>query len=620
MRRKRFHFFLAFILGLILSSFLKAGRASSQQDPPAGEELIQAGRLLEEIRTLAGPEFEGRATGTFGGTRAADYIAQEFGKVGLKPLGDQRNYFQAFEVTTGTRLGKENRLTLDRSGELRSYRPQVSFIPFGYSDEGRFSGELAFVGYGITAPELNYDDYGDLDVKDKIVLVMTHEPQERNKQGPFRKAEAFRYTDVRYKVWNAREHGAKGIMIVMDPNNHAGEREELFAIRGGGSASAGIVSVNILREIAQAILSPAGKSLAEVQKEIDETLTPRSFLVPEIVAHLEVSLIREKGQAANVIGILPGRDPTLRDEAVVIGAHYDGLGRGGENSLSPARYGEIHPGADDNASGVAGVISLARAFTRSGIKRTLVFVAFSGEEMGLLGSSHYVKNPPWPIDKSYAMINLDMIGRLEKDRLNILGVDSAKEFRPLLQETAKGFPLKLTFSGDSFGPSDHTPFYAQGRPVLMFFTDPHSDYHRPSDTPDKINGEGLERIVRFIFRAASKLANQNEPLTFVRKEGDPPRIGRGERGGYGAYFGSIPDFSESSVPGLRLSGVRPGSPAEKIGLLAGDIIVKFGAMGIRNLQDLLFALRSRRPGDQVEVLYLRDGKELVGQATLEERR
>lgn len=617
---------IVFGLGCILLTSCTTAQVrnpSPNPDPIAREGTIQAEALLERIRILASPEMEGRASGTPGGARAADYIAQEFRTIGLTPLGDQGGYLQTFEVTRGVRLGAENHLSLGSGGERKVYEAGVAFNPFGFSDEGNISGEIAFAGYGITAPELKYDDYAGLDVQDKIVLVMTHEPQEKNEESPFRRPEAFQYTEVRYKVINAREHGAKGIIVVTDPNHH--EKEELFAIRGTSSASAGIIAINVLREVAESILSPTGKSLAELQREIDETLQPRSFFIPGVVAHLQVRLVREKGRAANVIGMLPGRDPTLREEALVIGAHYDGLGRGGETSLTPDRYGEIHPGADDNASGVAGVIALAKAFARSGARRSLIFVAFDGEEMGLLGSSHYVKNPPWPLEKTYAMINLDGIGRLMNDRVYLLGVDSAKELRSLVQEAANGgatgwSPL-LHMRGDAFGPSDHTSFFAKEKPVLMFSTGPHLDYHRPSDTPEKINGEGLEKIVRLIFRTAATLADRAEPLTFVRTKGEPPRASRREGApGYGAYFGSIPDFSESPIPGVRLSGVRPGSPAEKAGLRAGDIIVKFGGMTIRNLDDLLFALRAKRPGDHVEVLYLRDGEERQAKATLEERR
>jgi membrane-associated protease RseP (regulator of RpoE activity) len=218
------------------------------------------------------------------------------------------------------------------------------------------------------------------------------------------------------------------------------------------------------------------------------------------------------------------------------------------------------------------------------------------------------------------MINLDGIGRLREDRLYILGVDSAREFRSLITHASEGSGLQVAFSGDAFGPSDHTSFYARGRPVVMFFTGPHADYHRPSDTADKVSGEGMEKVVRLVYRVVAEFADRSDPLTCVRTKGEPPGVA-GERGdGYGAYLGSIPDFAESPMAGVRLSGVRPGSPAEKLGLRAGDVIVGIGGMSIRNLHDLVYALRSKRPGDQVEVIYVRNGKELKAEATLEERR
>lgn len=617
MGRKKVAIAIALLWVFLLPHF---HHALSQDLSVPGPKAIQAEKLLRVVCDLSTPEMEGRAAGTDGEKKAAQYITEQFRAIGIEPLGDPGSYFQTFEIPTGTKLGSQNRLVIEIEGKKTAYHPEVSFVPFAFSDNGKIKGEVVFAGYGITAPELQYDDYAGLDVKDKIVLVMTHEPQEKNGRGPFRKPEAFHYTELRYKVTNAREHGAKGIIVVTDPNNHEREKGELMAVRGGGSASAGVMGINAVREVAETILLPSSKTLSQLQREIDETLKPRSFVIPNVTADLEIDLVREKGQAKNVVGILPGRDPHLRREAMVIGAHYDGLGRGGENSLAPDRYGEIHPGADDNASGVAGVLALAEAFARTGAKRTVIFIAFSGEEIGLLGSSHYVRSPTWPLEKTYAMINLDGIGRLKDDRLYILGVDSAREFRSFVEEASQGLNFQLSLSGDAFGPSDHTSFYVKGKPVLMFFTGPHSDYHRPSDTADKVNGEGMEKVVRLVYNVAAELANRSEPLAFVMTKGEPSR-GAGERGGgYGAYLGSIPDFAESPVPGVRLSGVRPGSPAEKVGLEAGDVIVGIGGMTVRSLHDLLYALRTKRPGDQVEVIYLRGGKELKARATLGERR
>jgi hypothetical protein len=612
-RRKSLSVALAVAALPLLSAAPRAADA-----PAAAEQSIRAADLLRSVQTLAAPGMAGRGAGTAGEARAADYIAGEFRKIGLKPAGDKGGYFQFFDIALGVKLGRDNEFTLTAGGKSIAYRAGETFSPFGFSDEGRFAGGVVFAGYGISAPELGYDDYAGIDVKDKLVLVMNHEPQEKNPASPFRRPEAYRYTEVRYKALNAREHGARAIVVVSDPNGHAGEPEKLFAIRGGGGASAGILAVNALGRVADEMLAPGGKKLVDLQKEIDAALAPRSFAIPRLEAGVNVSLIKERGRARNVVGIVPGSDPKLRDQAIVVGAHYDHLGYGGEHSLAPDRYGEIHPGADDNASGTAAVIALARAFTQAGSRRTLVFAAFSGEELGLLGSAHYVKNPPWPLAKTTAMLNMDMIGRLRDEKIYIMGVDTAAEFRPLIAEALAGSDLQASYSGDGYGPSDHTSFYASGIPVLMFFTGAHEDYHRPSDTADKINAEGMEKVARLVFRVASRLSERAAPLAVVQTPA--PAASRGGGSGYGAYFGTIPDFSESQTPGVRLTGVRNGSPAESAGLKAGDVIVKFAGIGIRNLEDFTFALRSKRAGDRVEFSYLRDGVERTGSATLQERR
>lgn len=389
------------LLGATLFLCLVFPGSFSYPDDVRGESAIRREKLLKTIQDLAAPRTEGRAAGSAGEARARQYIAREFRRIGLQPSKALGSYFQRFEIATGLRLGRDNRLVLEIGGEKRNYRPKTSFNPFGFSDEGEISGGVVFAGYGISAPEFRYDDYTGLDVKDKIVLVMTHEPRETNLRSPFRSPEAFRYTEIRYKVWNAREHGAKGIIIFTDPNHHRNQKEQLFALRGGGSASAGIIAVNVLSEVAETLLRRAEKKLSDLQRHIDETLSPSSFQVADTRVHLKVDLIRKQGHAENVIGVLPGGDPNLRDETIVLGAHYDGLGRGGEGSLAPDLHGKIHAGADDNASGVAGIISLAEAFARGRAKRTLIFAAFSAEELGLLGSAAYVKHPPWPIEKTF---------------------------------------------------------------------------------------------------------------------------------------------------------------------------------------------------------------------------
>jgi hypothetical protein len=611
-------------LALAMSACVRPGPPGTPATPVPTKAAIQSGTspadLLEIVKSLAAPEMAGRATGSPGMERAARYIATEFERASLQPRGDAGSYFQAFDVVTGIRLGDGNRLRLRSGGAGQEYLVGQDFIPFSFSDSGRGEGEVVFAGYGITAPELSYDDYAGVDVAGKIVLLLSNEPRERDPDSPFRRPEAYRYTEVRYKVLNAREHGARGVILVTNPLAHGEEPEQLFAIRGITSISqSGILAVNTLRRVAEVILAGTGRSLGDLQLAIDRDLRPQSFAVPGLSVEIAVHLVHEHGRAWNVIGMLPGTDPALREQAAVVGAHYDHLGLGGETSLAPSRYGTIHPGADDNASGVAGVIGLARIFAASGgARRTLIFVAFAGEEMGLLGSTQYVRAPPIRLDRTVAMLNMDMIGRLRGDALYVFGVDTGKEFREALEAANRGVGLTLRIRGDGYGPSDHTPFYAKDRPVLMFFTGPHEDYHRPSDTSDKIDAAGLARVLRLIAGTLRPLADANTTVTFARVERSSPPRARATGAGYGPYFGLIPEFGQSDE-GVKLGGVRAGSPAEKAGLESGDLIIRFDGKVVRNLEDFVFVLRGKRAGDRVEVIYRRGSEVRTTSAVLEPR-
>lgn len=578
----------------------------------AGPSVPPAEWLLDQVKVLSAPDTAGRGSGTPGADRAARHIAAEFQAAGLKPGGDRGSYLQAFSVPTGIRLGPVNALTILAPGP-RALALGRDFTPLAVSADGVAEGELVFAGYGITAPALGWDDYAGLAARGKIVLVLGGDPRPSDPSTPFRRPDVYHYSERSHKIINAREHGARAILLVTHP---AAPSEALPALRGISQPWA-IAAAFVTRAVGDALLAPSGRGLAEAADAIDRALQPRSSPLPGGRARLEVGLVRERGTAANVVGVLPGTDPRLAREAIVIGAHYDHLGHGGEGSLAPDQIGAVHPGADDNASGTAAVIGLARAFAAAGgAPRTLVFAAFAGEEMGLLGSTHYVRQPAHPLEATALMVNLDMVGRLREGKLYVGGVDSGTGLRALVGATPAG-PLAPELRGDPFAPSDHTAFYTAGRPVLFFFTGAHADYHRPSDTWDKVNAPGLEAVTAFVARVVAAAAREPTAPAYVKIQSPPSPV---RAGGYGPFFGVIPEFGESARPGVRISGVRSGSPADRAGVRGGDVLVAFGGVVVKTLEDFTFALRGRRPGERVAFTILRDGTEQHLQAVLEERR
>ncbi len=568
--------------------------------------------LLAEVKALSAPEMEGRGSGTLGGERAARHVAAGFRAVGLRPGGEEGTFFQSFPVPTGIHLGPAN--TLEALAPApRSFALGRDFTPLAVSADARAEADVVFAGYGITAPPLGWDDYAGLDARGKIVLALAGDPRPADPTTPFRRPDAYPFSERSHKIINAREHGARAVLLVAHPGAPAGP---LPALRGLTQSWA-IAAAAVSREVAAALLAPAGRSLADAAAAIDGPLLPRSFALPGVRVRLETSLVRERGTAANVVGVLPGTDARLAGEAILVGAHFDHLGHGGEGSLAPDQPDAIHPGADDNASGTAALLGLAHAFAAAGgAPRTLVFVAFAGEELGLLGSTHYVQHPAHPLAATALMVNLDMVGRLREGRLYVTGVDSGTGLRELVAGS-QGAGLAPELRGDPFGPSDHLAFYTAGRPVLFFFTGAHADYHRPTDTWEKIDAAGLERVAAFVARLVAAAAAAPTPPAYVKLDAPPSPV---RARGYGPFFGVIPEFGESQGAGVRIGGVRTGSPAERAGVRAGDVLVRFAGTTVRTLEDLSFALRSRRPGDRVEFSVVRDGAERRLEAVLEERR
>jgi hypothetical protein len=593
-------------------ALLAAACAPSLVERPGPEPVLDADRARAEVAWLADAARGGRAAGTPGDAQATRWIAERFREAGLSPAFGGA-FAQELEVPFRATLKDRNAVAI--GGAAAALRDE--WLPFGFSDDGQVEGEVVFAGYGITAPDLGYDDYAGLDVKGKLVLVAQDFPRESDAASPFRDPRHYRYGEWRYKAINAREHGAAAVIAVRDGWAHQGP-DEIPPWRGQVSSRAGIVAVRVTA----AALARGGVDARALSAPGEADGRPHSRPLG-VRARVAVEVEHERATTSNVVGLLPGSDPAVADECVVVAAHHDHLGLGGDASLAPSQTGEVHPGADDDASGVAAVLAVARAFAADGpARRTLVFAAFGAEELGLLGSAHLVKSPPaaCPLEKMQLMVNLDMVGRLRERKLYVAGADTARELRDVvraLAERAPRLPLRIVFAGDGYGPSDHTSFHARGVPVLFLFTGAHADYHRPSDTADKVDARGLADVARLARRLAFEAASREGRLEVVRAAAPPPGE-RGERG-YGTYLGAIPDFSERAEPGVLLTGVRPGSPAERAGLAAGDVLVRLGATKVGNLQDLAFALRSHRAGDEVEVEWRRGDAARTARVRLEER-
>ena len=572
-------------------------------------------RYLEDIKTLTTPAMEGRGDGTKGLTRAANLIENRFKSLGLEPAGTH-SYLQPFTVITGAQLKGKNHFVVQAGEQKKELKPKQDFVPFSFSSSGAAQGPLVFAGYGVSADEFQYDDYAGIDVKDKIVLVLRYEPASfAAKTGNHGMTQ---HSQLITKAINARNHGAKALVLV---NGKLGDGEEDLLTRFGsvsGPENVGIVFVQVKNAVADEWFKAAGKSLPETQDKINNSGKPDSFALPgNLSASVKVSIVTTRATVNNVLAYLPGKT----NEYVIIGAHYDHLGRGNFDSLAPSQIGQIHPGADDNGSGTAGVLELARLLApqKGQLRRGILFASFAGEELGLLGSAEWVKEPTRPLEKAVAMLNMDMIGRIKDDKVYVGGVGTGSTLKAMVEQAQTKSGFKMEYSPGGYSSSDHTSFVAKKIPVLFFFSGLHSDYHKPSDTWDKINPDSAARLLDVVSATGVQLADAEERPAFVVVAEDKPVGGMGGGGGYGPYFGSIPDFGQVEN-GVKFSDVKPNSPAAKAGLKAGDILVQFGEKPIKNLYDFTDALRRSKVGDVVEVKVLRDGQPLTASVKLEQRK
>jgi hypothetical protein len=498
----------------------------------------------------------------------------------------------------------------------------ADFRPLAFSENGEASSEVVFAGYGLVVPgegAAHYDSYAGLDVKDKIVLIFRYVPEGVD---PARRAQLNRYAGLRYKTMLARERGAKGVLVVTGPNSpNAGQLLPLT--NDGTNAGSGIVAASISGKTADALLAPGGKTLAELQTALDKE-NPHAlggFVLPVVKVKLTCGIEHLKKTDRDIIAYLP---PISGDEYILVGAHYDHLGHGGTSSLERAgEENKIHPGADDNASGTAWVMELAallakeRAERPQKFQRGVIFAAWSGEEIGIIGSAAFCEHPPVPLTKIVAYINADMVGRLRDNKLTLQGVGSSHAWRKIIEKRNVAAGFNLTLQDDPYLPTDVTSFYTKNVPVLNFFTGAHEDYHRPTDTAEKINYEGLERIAKFSQQIVLDLVQTPErpDLAKVERSGQDA----GGRETLRAYLGTIPDYT-TEVKGVKLSGVRGASPAEKGGLKGGDVIVEFAGQKIANIYDYTYALDAVKIGQPVEIVIERDRRRLTLTVTPEARK
>jgi aminopeptidase YwaD len=601
---------------LAAGALLFACAAPRTAPPPAAPVQFEPARIARDLAWLADDAREGRGVGTPGVAAAAAYLAEGFREAGLSPGGDDGSFIQRFEMPVEIRVSKAS-LSLRAAPLARG----SDFEPFLSSGDGAASGEPVFAGYGISAPELGYDDYEKLDVAGRIVLVLDDRPT--GEKSPLRGPQATELLRRAFKIASARARGATALLVA--PSGPPGPGDPPLPGNAGRDwanptqQSSALPVIALSWEAASRIVAAAGgPGLAARKHRIDSDGKPASASLPGAEVALEVAVERRRGMEANVVAILPGRDPELKRQAVVVGAHYDHLGRGEFGSLAPDRRGEIHNGADDNASGAAGLLELARAFAaQPRTRRSLVLVAFSGEEAGLAGSREYAAAPPIPMASTVAMVNLDMIGRLREGGLYIFGTETSPDFPKLVRRGADAARIGVNLSQGAFSPSDQTSFLAQGVPVLFFFTGTHGAYHTPDDDAAETNSEGEADVLQVVYETVRELADADaRPTLIAVPERDLGDVGPG----YGPYLGTIPDFGGKPGEGVLLQGVRKGSPAEAAGLRAGDRIVEFDGVAVANLEEYAALLFGAHTGQRVMIVAERDGERIAVEATLGQRR
>jgi len=507
---------------VLLAVLCLSGASAQMAVPSAGLSSITSAEMYAHVAFLAADDMKGRDTPSPELLRAAHYIAEEFASYGLSPVGPNGGYLIPFRMERVALSSPNALVVVEPSGE-REFALKEDFVPIYISASRQVEAPVVFAGYGITAPEFGYDDHRDLDASGKFVLIMSQEPQEKDSTSIFDGAKDTEYCKVLTKAQVAIDHGAVGLLLVRNPLNSRFRRPpnvwpELMnrppanvkpPLTLAGGQEGRLVAAYVGRDLAEYLLAGSGKTLAEWQALIDEKCQPHSFVIADKRVRLQVTLSAQTDSAYNVAGYLPGADPVLKDELVVVGAHYDHVGAPGDT---------VYNGADDNASGTAGVLEIAEAFATCGERprRSVLFLAFAGEEKGLFGSRFYADHPLFPLEKTIAMLNLDMIGRNDSNMVAVIGSKTSATLTHINQQANALVGMELSYEWDRyFRQSDHYSFYRKHIPVLFFNTGDHPDLHRPTDDVDKINPHKMARIGQLVFATAWLVANEQERPDFV---------------------------------------------------------------------------------------------------------
>lgn len=563
---------------------------------------ITVPELKQHVYFLAADSLQGRKAGSQENFQAATYIRDQFSSFGLHLQG--QDGFQYFEIVTDAEMGPDNSLGLGTFTGI----PGVDFIPFSFSSSGKLRAMVTFTGYGfnISSDTLTWKDYEGLDVAGRWVMVLQGDPEVTDPSSIF----AAHGNNWR-KILEARDHGAGGVLIVTPVAMDKGDVLPGLQLEKS-TARAGIPVIHITRQMANRILQGQGKTIEDLEIQLNSERKPFSFEIP-LEVKADVNVVFQTARTQNVVALLPGSDPALMNEFVIIGAHYDHLGMGGPGSNSRALDTiAVHNGADDNASGVAGLLELAEALAmnREQVKRSILFVAFDAEEIGLLGSRYFVEQSKEILERTDAMINFDMIGRFDPEQKPLLigGTGTSVESEALLDDLATDLDFKLTYSPEGFGASDHSSFYTKDIPVFFISSGAHDDYHKPGDDAHLLDYESMARIVDFAYDLVLEIASREESLTF--QEAGPREVPRSGRG-YKVVLGIMPDFTSSDNNGLRVDAVRKDGPADRGGMLKGDIIVGLNGKTVTNIYDYMARLNELETDQTTAVEVVRDGVRLI---------